>query len=150
MTMLAVKRSIVINCPLQETFAYVSDLERMPDWASAMLTVRKSSPGTTMPGTRVKCSTRFLGTKLDVSFVVVEYEPYRSFTLKSIAGATSCLFTYQFDPGEDGGTIVSQESLFTLIEGVMNVTEPVIASAIKRVLEFDLLTLKDMLETRRV
>lgn len=149
MTTLTVKRSIVINHPLKETFAYVSEMDNFPDWTSAMVTVKKSSPGMMQPGTRMNCTTRFLGKKLDVVFVVVEYEPYRTFTIKSVAGAASCLFTYQFALWEDEGTIVSQEAIFNLIEGVLNVTEPVIEDAVHRLLEYDLFTLKNMLETKQ-
>lgn len=148
MATLTFKRKIVINRPLGETFAYVSDLENLPEWASVAVSAKKTPPGAMQPGTSVRCTTRFLGKFLDIVFVVVEYEQNRSFTLKSVSGATSCLFTYQFEQGEDEGTIIAQEAMLTIIAGVMSLPEPVIGNALRRLLEYDLLTLKDLLEIR--
>jgi len=83
-----------------------------------------------------------------MTFEVVEYEPSRSLMIKSIAGASSCYIYYQFEPVIDGGTSVSQEAVFQLIEGIIEQAELVITSAVRRQLQYDLLTLKDILETR--
>ena len=143
-----VKQSIVINLPVEEIFAYMSDIANMVDWSSAIIAVRKISPGELHVGATVQSTIRFLGKWLDITFEIVEYEPNRYLTIKSSSGVTPCLFCYQFEPTEDGGTTVSQGTIIHLTGGVLDLAEPVVTSVVRRQLEYDLLTLKDILEAR--
>ena len=143
-----VKQSIVINLPVEEIFAYMSDIANMVDWSSAIIAVRKISPGELHVGATVQSTIRFLGKWLDITFEIVEYEPSRYLTLKSISGVTPCLFCYQFEPSEDGGTIISQGTIIHLTGGILDLAEPVVTNVVRRQLEHDLLTLKDILEAR--
>ena len=141
-----VKQAVFINLSAEEIFAYMSDLENLVDWCSVIIEARKISPGAIYLGTMVRSTIRFLGRWADLVFEIVEYDPGRSMTIKGISGAAPCLFCYQFEPGEEGGTIVSQEAVIHLAEGILAQEKPVITSAVRRQLEYDLLTLKDVLE----
>src|SRR5207247_3419309 len=143
-----VKESIVINLPVEEIFAYMSDIANMVDWSSAIIAVRKISPGELHVGATVQSTIRFLGKWVDITFEIVEYKPSRYLTLKSISGVTPCLFCYQFEPSEDGGTIISQGTIIHLTGGILDLAEPVVTNVVRRQLEHDLLTLKDILEAR--
>jgi len=141
-----VKQSIVINLPVEDIFAYMSDLENLVDWSSVTITVRNISPGAIHVGATVRSTIRFLGRWSDMTFEIVECEPGRSLTIKSIAGVAPCLFCYQFEPVEDRGTIVSQEAVIHLTGSMLGLEEPVVTRVVRRQLEHDLLTLKDLLE----
>ena len=141
-----VKQTVFINLSAEEIFAYMSDLENLVDWCSAIVEVRKNSPGAIHVGTMVRSTIRFLGRWANLAFEVVEYDPCRSMTIKGISGAAPCLFCYQFEPGEEGGTTVCQEAVIHLAEGILAQEKPVITSAIRRQLGYDLMTLKDVLE----
>jgi uncharacterized membrane protein len=143
-----VKQSVFINRAAEEIFAYMSDIENLVDWSSVIISTRKISPGEIHVGATVRSTIRFLGKWLDITFEIVEYEPSRYLTLKSIAGVTPCLFSYQFEPTEDGGTIVSQGTIIHLTGAILDLTEPVVTNVVRRQLEHDLLTLKDILEAR--
>jgi len=143
-----VKQSIFINLSAEEIFAYMSNPENLVNWSSAIVAVRKISPGAIHAGATIQSTIRFLGRRSNITFEIVEYEPSHYLTLKSISGVAPCLFCYQFEPVEDGGTTVSQEAAIHFTGGILGLAEPVVASAIRRQLEYDLLTLKDMLETR--
>lgn len=145
---LNVKQSIYINQPLAGIFSYVSELENLVDWSSVVLSARRNCTGVVQVGATVRSTVHFLGRLFDITFEVVECEPGRSLMIKSISGAVSCYIDYQFEPVENGGTNVSQQSVFQLIDGAIQQPEAVIASAVRRQLEYDLLTLKDILETR--
>jgi uncharacterized membrane protein len=140
-----VKYSVVINLPIEEIFAYVADFENLADWSGVVIAIRKKSPGAICVGTTLRSTIRFLGRWLDMVFEVIESEPNRYLTVKSISGGTPCLFCYQFDPAEDGGTNISVEAMVHFA-GIVGLAEPVVTRAIRRQLEHDLLTLKDMLE----
>lgn len=143
-----VKQTVFINLPSEDVFAYISDLDNMSDWSSVIIIARTITPGETRPGTRVRSTIRFLSKWSDMVFEIVEYEHNRVLMFKSINGIASCTIFYQFEPEEDGGTTVSQETVVQCVEGSVEVAEFVARNAIRRQLEYDLLTLKDMLEAK--
>jgi len=141
-----VKQRVVIKLPTEEIFAYMSNLENLVDWSSVMIAARKISAEGRHVGATVRSTIRFLGKWLDITFEIVECEPNRCLTVKSISGGSPCLFCYQFEPVEDGGTAVSQEVVIQLTGGFLGQAETVFTNAVRRLLEYDLLTLKDILE----
>lgn len=140
------RQSICINRSPEEIFAYMSDFENLTDWCTVIISVKNISPGTVQVGTRVRSTIRFLGRWSETTFEIVEYKPGRFLTIKSISGIAPCLFHYQFDPLEDGGTVVSQDAVVELTEGSLEHPELVVTNAIRRQLEYDLRTLRDILE----
>lgn len=150
MAEIKVQRSVFINLPAEDIFAYVCDLENMVDWSSTTVTIRKVSPGKIGAGATVRSTLRFLGRWLNVEFEVVEYSPGRCLALKSIAGSPPCLFCYQFEALAGGGTTTSQEAIVQVVGGIVDQTNPVIESAVARQIEYDLQTLKEILEAGKV
>lgn len=143
------RQSVNINLPTATVFASLCDLEKMTGWSSALISIEKTSLEEELhSGTIVKSTFRFLGRWLDILFEVVEYEPDRCLTFKSIAGYVPCLFCYQLEPVENGGTTLAEEAVINLVEEPGELMKPVITSALQRQLEYDLLTLKDVLEAR--
>lgn len=142
-----VKQTIVINLPAEVIFAYMSNLEKMVDWSSGVISVKMISPRAMSVGTRAKSTIQFLGLWSEMTLEIVECTPNHSLMIKSVSGVNPCLFSYQFEPLEDGGTSVAQDAVFSLIGGCIGLSERVIVNAVRRYLEHDLLTLKDMLET---
>lgn len=141
-----VKHSVVINQPAEIVFAYMSNLENLVDWSSVVIAVRKGSQEPDCIGATTRSTIRFLGQWQDITFELVEYQRNRSLTLKSIIGTTPCLFCYQFETDVDGNTRVSQDAQIQLIERGSDQADPVVINAVRRQIEYDLLTLKDMLE----
>ncbi len=143
---MSVRQSIDIDLPIKEIFAYVSNLENLVEWSNPIIAVRKLSPGPIHVGATVRSTIRFLGRWWDMTFEVIECESGRSLTIKSIAGVTPCLFCYQFESKKDGRTTVSQEAAIQLTGSTLGLDEPTLTRLVSRQMEYDLLTLKDMLE----
>jgi uncharacterized membrane protein len=141
-----VKQTIVIHLPVEDIFAYMSNLEHLLDWSSGVISVKTTSSDVMRVGAMAKCTIRFLGMRSEMIFEIVECEPNRFLTLKSISGVTPCLFYYQFETLEDGVTSIAQDSIFSFITGFADLAERAVINALHRQLEHDLLTLKDMLE----
>lgn len=142
------KQSISINLPSEEIFAYVNDLENLADWSSVVIAARKNSQQSMHVGATVRCTIRFIGRWFDISFEIVESKPDRYLTIKSISGVAPCLICYRFEPVESGGTNVTIEYVVHSTGGFLGLTEPVVTGMIRRQLEYDLLTLKDLLEAK--
>jgi uncharacterized membrane protein len=145
-----IRHSVVINVSAEEIFAYVSDIENLVDWSGSIIAIRKISPGELQVGATVRTTIRLLGRWMDVMFEIIEHEPGRYLTLKSLSGCPPCLFSYQFEPHDDGSTTVSLETVIDLTDNALELDESVVTNAIQRQIEHDLLTLKDLLEARSV
>jgi len=139
-----IKQNIFVNLPIEEVFAYISALEKTTNWSSSTISIKPLSPGAIQVGATMQVTIRFLGRWLDMNFEVIEYQPNRCLTFKSVSGVAPCFLCYQFEPAEDGGTTLSQEALIHLTEGSQALVERVL----RRQYECDLLTLKDILEAR--
>ncbi len=139
---------IVINQSPEEIFQYLSDPENMVEWMSVAIAVRKLSPGTVRVGTMMRATFRFLGRWMDLTFELIERESNRCLTFKSVSGMVPCICCYGFQADSYGRTVVSQEMLIEYVEGVIDLKETVVASALRRQAAFDLQTLKDILEAR--
>lgn len=144
MVEIRIQQSTFINLPVGEVFAYASDLGNMSDWSSVVIALKKISPGPMGAGATVRSTIRFLGEWFNIIFEVVEYQPERDLALKGISGGLPCLFGYQFEPTECGGTTLSVEAVVQIVgQG-----DPVIVSALRRQVAYDLQTLKEILEVR--
>jgi uncharacterized membrane protein len=141
-----VEHSVFINLPVEEIFAYMSNLENLVDWSYVVISARKISSEEMLVGTTVRCTIRILGRWLDTTYEIIECVPSRYLTIKSITGVAPILICYRFEPMEDGGTNVSVEENIHFTGGFLGFAEPVVISVIHRQLAYDLLTLKDLLE----
>ncbi len=147
MTKLHIKQAIVINRPIEDIFAYMSNLGNLLQWSSVIFSIQATTSEVTGVGATAKSTIRFLGKWTEMTFVVVECQPNRFLTIKSTSGVTPCLFHYQFERLENGKTSIAQDVEISLIGRFGNQTEQVITNAIRRDAKHDLLTLKDTLES---
>lgn len=150
MVEMKVEQRIIISQPVDEVFNYLSNLENLVEWTSNTIAVKKVAPRNQGVGEVVRCTTRFLGRWMELTLEIIEREQGRYLTFKSIAGSCPSLFCYAFERSKCGGTVLSQEAVVQHFEGVIDQAEPVVSSAFRRSLEFDLQTLKEILETRPV
>jgi len=140
-----VVQNVVINLPAGEIFAYVAEFENLADWSGTVIAVRKTPSGAMHVGTTVLITIRFLGKWVQSTYEVVECEPGHHITLKSIAGIAPCVFSFLFEPLEDGRTRLSFEAVIQK-GAYLGLAEQTAASATRRQIEHDLLTLKEILE----
>jgi hypothetical protein len=140
-------QSVFVNLPADKTFGYISNLANMVDWSNVLIAVKQLSPAPVCVGTTMRSTFRFLGKWLDIIFEVVGYEPDSYVAFKSIAGGGPCFLCFHLDERE-GGTTIREEARMNLIEGILYQEESVIVSAVRRQFEYDLQTLKEMLESR--
>ncbi|MBO0794469.1 MAG: hypothetical protein J2P36_26440, partial [Ktedonobacteraceae bacterium] len=113
-----------------------------------IIAIEKISPGELGIGARVQCTVRFLGKWLTMTFEIIEYEPNRCLSIKSITGVAPCLFCYQIEPDENSMAILSQEVVIHLTEEMLDLTTSSLTSVVRCQLAYDLRTLKDVLESR--
>ena len=142
--MLKIESSIVINRPVEEVFAVVSNLENNPRWSSAFLEVQKTSEGPIGVGTTWRATQKALGQRLESEVEVTEYEPNRKFAQVSKSGPIPAKIWGNYEPVE-GGTRVSIV-LEAEVGGFFKLAEPLVKSMLKRSIEADFANLKDLME----
>jgi len=138
--------SIVINRPLEEVFAFLSDLENNLKWRSGQIEAKKTSVGPIRVGTTYRMVNNVLGRRIEGEGEVTEYEPNRKFTSIGRSGYLPLEAQRVFEPVE-GGTRVT----FVLKAepgGFFKLAEPLVATLAKRRVEMDAANLKDMMEAQ--
>ena len=140
------QQSVVINRPLEQVSAFVSDLENDPQWTPGAV-MRRTSQGPLGIGTTFQQHDRFLGRRMDLSLEVTDYEPPRKIGLKTISGQLSFGGTRMFEPLGVAATRVTFVGEGHA-SGVLKLAEPLLAAAGERRLRTQLGNLKRLLESR--
>jgi uncharacterized protein YndB with AHSA1/START domain len=146
--MINAEKSMVINRPIAEVFAYVGDQRNTPNWQSGLVDVKRLTDGPPGVGTRHTIVRSFMGRKMEASNEYVAYEPGRRITFKTISGPVLLEASYLFEPVADGTKLTSKIQMDA--KGFMSLAEPLIARGLRREMDVAFVTLKDLLEGRPV
>ncbi len=146
------KTSIVIDRPIDEVFAYVSDVENMPRWVSGVRRVRLLSE-------KVKAGALFSADYAQgvrnsaIDFKVVEFEPPVRFTATAERGPFSFPFrgTFEFRAVGDSTEVTSNvdtgdESLATRLANLL--FGPIVRRGFQKRLQDELQALKASLSRK--
>lgn len=144
--MVHVEESIVIERPIADVFAYMTNPETIPEWQGSALEAALEGDGPVHAGSRIVERRKFLGRRMDSTVEVAEYEPPRRFAIKVTSGPVPFTATNVLSE-TDGATRID-----TVIEGepggFFRLAEPLVARGVQRELRNNLETLKDVLEAR--
>ena len=142
--MARIETSIVINRPLEEVFAFTTDLENQPKYQPRLLEAKKTSEGPIGLGTTWRLVGKVLGQRMEFEQQCIEYEPNRKFvgrprsgpfpleerrTYEQVQGGTRFNLTFDFQP-----------------RAFMKLAEPLFVRMLKRQAEADLANLKNLME----
>ncbi len=146
--MVRVEHDVVIDRPVSEVFAYLTDPDSLPEWQAGVLEARTQSQGPMGVGTRIIDVRKFLGRRIESTVEVTGYEPDRRFDLQVVSGPIQFRVSHILEPvnGTTRLTITAEGEP----GGFFKVAEPLVARQAKRQFENDYSTLKDLLETRGV
>lgn len=139
-----IESNVVINAPVERVFAFVTDVERQPDWIAAVERVSNLSPGPLQVGSTFRLSLAFMGKTAEADQQITRLDPNRAITQKTTSGPIATEVTMTLEPNGSGTLLrnVTEADLGSL----GRFAGPMISRTIKRQLETDLQTLKRMLE----
>ncbi|MCU1538281.1 MAG: Polyketide cyclase/dehydrase [Humibacillus sp.] len=132
-------RSVTVDRPVEEVFAYLSDFTTTTEWDPGTVRTERLSGDGGM-GTRYHNVSTFLGRETDLEYVVTEYVPGERFALrgenKTVVAHDTMTFvrTHGVDGGgESGGegTTVTYHAAFDF-KGVAKFVAPLLAPALKK------------------
>ena len=140
------EKIITINRPVEEVFAYVSDLPSGPEWQPGLVEVRRITEGPDGVGTQYNGVRKFMGRRIESVIEYTTYEPNKKLVFKSISGNSPLVQSFLFEPTAAGTKLTARLELQT--SGLMGLAEPFITSSLKREVDTNYNILKNLLETR--
>src|SRR5947199_4614916 len=142
--MTKIERSIVIDRPIDEVWAFVHDITKDRLWQTTLVESEQLTEGPFGLGTRVREVRQFLGLRVELAWEVTEYEPTRTSAIRGVSGPVPLHGRYLLEPA-DGGTRFTVSGELDA-HGLFKLAEPVFARITSRDLEANLGHLKDLLE----
>jgi len=147
--MIHIEERIIINRPIEDVFAYVSDFRTASQWQSGVVDVQLTPEGSVGVGTRATFVRVFLGRRLEMTVEIVEYEPPTKQVFKTISGPMMPgTVSRRFEPAAEGTTL--SQVIEGQTGGVFALAEPLVAQSLSRGVKAAFGDLKDLLESRTV
>ena len=142
--MVKAEHTIVVERPVAEVFAYLTDVSKLPEWQSGV--VEAKAEGATEEGATFREVRKFLGKRMESTIEVTEYERDRLFTITVRRGPVPFEVRHVFEEA-DGGTRLTVSGSGEP-GGFFKLAEPIVGRAAERTFQNDFGNLKDILETR--
>ena len=142
--MIKLNEEIVVNRPVEEVFTFLTSLENIPKWQSA-LTSEVITQGPVGVGTKFEESFKMFGRTVEVVCEITNYEHLRTLGWKSTSsGPISFESRFLLNPanGDTRVTFVGESSL----NGLWRVIEPLVGGEFKRELKGELEKMKKVVE----
>jgi uncharacterized protein YndB with AHSA1/START domain len=142
--MIKIERTFTIHRPVEEVFAYLSDVEHGPRYISGQREAHMTSTGPMGAGTTFTTSGTFLRRR--TTCVVTEYEPNRRLAWKATSGARAAT-TWGLQPSGP-----STRMTFTQVadaHGFFRLPESLLQEFANGRIDQDLATLKELLAVTR-
>ena len=144
--MVRIEASVVINRPIEEVFAFVSDFEKSPQWMAELVESKQTSEGPVGVGTTLSGVATPLGRRAESTQEVVEYELNRKYAIKSTSGPVTSKDNYTFE-SVAGGTKVTRVAEAET-SGFFRLAEPLAVRMMRRQFKTNFANLKDLLEAQ--
>jgi uncharacterized membrane protein len=138
-------KSTMINRPIEQVFAYVSDFQNNPQWQNALLETRRLTEGPLGVGTEFTGVRKFMGRKMESVLQFTTYEPNKEIVYKSVSGQPF-EGSFLFEATGEGTKLTSVLKLQT--GGLLGLAEPLIAANVERESEANYSDLKALLENQ--
>lgn len=142
--MIREEASTDINRPIEEVFAYVTDVGRFPEWSTVVQEATMTSSPPLTVGSTFRTTAHFLGRRFATDNVVTAFEPPRTFAGKVTSGPVQYEVTMTLQ-ATNSGTHVTW-AIQGEAAGFFRLAEPVLARMGRRQIEAQVGTLKDLLE----
>lgn len=136
--------STLVDRPMKDVFAFVSNLNNMSKWNSAVVSLEQVTPGAVGVGTKFKSVGEMMGRRIEGEVKVTSYEPDTKTGFQMNAGPMQINVTISFKPVGTGTKVGlnaqgNPAGVFKLAEGMMQ-------GRVKSMMEENLARLKSILE----
>ena len=143
--MATAETTLVINRPIQDVFAIVSNLENDPKYSSQVVEAEITSPGPLGVGSTGRLVTKYMGRRVENTGEITEFVPNRRYAWRFTSSPVPLGGWFTFQPAGDGTRVAAGISASPT--GALKLAAPLIAKMGRRWLAHDLGTLKRLMET---
>lgn len=140
------QHSVVINRPIEQVFAFVTDLGNEKRWQPEIESIEFTSDGPMGVGTTFRETRRTFGRRYEWHFEVTQFEPNKIFCIQTLSGATPYQGCRLFEPAPGGTRVTEQGELQTT--GLLKLLDPLMARLSRKPLKAAYDNLKALLETQ--
>jgi uncharacterized protein YndB with AHSA1/START domain len=127
---MAITRTVTVDRPVDQVFRYLSDFTTTTEWdPGTVRTTRQDGDGGV--GTRYHNVSTFLGRRTELTYVVQELAPNRTFRLRGENKTVVAHDVMTFASTPSGGTTVAYVADFEL-KGLARLATPLLGPAFRR------------------
>jgi uncharacterized membrane protein len=134
-----------IQRPLEEVFAFMSNLEHEVQWRPSLVEVKVTSGLPLRQGSTYRYVAKMMGRQLETGGEITAFEPNKGWSFKSTSGPFQGGGFVALESA-DGGTKVTLGGEGEL-GGLFNLAEPLMRGMMEKQFEADLANLKRLLES---
>ena len=124
-----IERIAAIGARPEEVFAYIANLDNLPEWQMGVISARQTSEGEIGIGATALVARELMGQRIEAPLTITEYDPPRRLSIGSEVGGVKANGTLDLAPADEGA---GTDLTFAMeIRGSMltSFMEPMIASA---------------------
>jgi carbon monoxide dehydrogenase subunit G len=125
-----IERSARINAAPDQLFAYLSDLDRLPEWQSGIVAAGRTSPGELTVGSTATVTREMMGQRIEAPLRITEHEPPGRLAAQTEVSGVKALATFDLVAAGDAATDLTL-GMEIRGSGFTSFMEPMIASAAK-------------------
>lgn len=141
-----IEENAFIDRPPQEVFDYVAEPANLPVWDSSIVHAERLDNGPMAVGSRMKGTSKILGRRFDWTTEVVEFEPPRRSSMRSVDGDLIFTVTFTTEPEGSGTRITQRVDADSGLGGVFGkIADPLVQKAQARTTRANLETLGEVL-----
>ena len=142
--MAKVEGSVVINRPIEDVFAYLAVVGNWPQWNTGMEEAEQTSEGPAGVGTKCRGVNVFMGQRMEWTSEITVFELNKKVEQKIISGPMSVEQSVTVEAVEGGTKLTLAGEGET--GGLFKLAEPVVNRNMKKQMEGNLASLKEILE----
>lgn len=135
--------SVVIARPLDEVFAFTTDISNNIKWQKILVDAGLTKGDAIDVGSTYRYTVKFMGKRIETEAVVTDFQKNRLFSAKALRGPVAGEFQLEFEP-VPAGTALTTRCRAEL--GFFRYTKPLALRLAKDQYRRDLDALKDILE----
>lgn len=142
--MITVEKSVIINRPVAEVFAFVTNEENTTKWQAGVESTQDEGPSNQV-GSRYTEVRKFMGREMKTTLELTAFEPNAKWGAKVVKGPVPYEVVSLFEAVGDGTKVTNRvEGEPT---GFFKVAEGMVTSQLEKTLEEDFQRLKALLES---
>lgn len=143
--MIEVTSEIAIDRPVDEVFAFLADAENNPTWQQGMERCQWTSTPPIREGSIYEQEAKMMGRAVTSTFEVVDFEPGRRITIRTIESTFPIEVTRSVEPAGEGACL-ARARVTGDPSGVFRLAAPLMRRIVERSVRGDYRRLKEHLE----